>query len=249
MRQPDTCQIGANVSCGPDVIFGEHVVIGNNVTIYPKVTIGDRCRILDGSVIGRLPLSTGNTTRPLISEYSPSCIGSGCVIGCNVVLYTGITLGERVLICDLSSVREGCVLGDSVVLGRGVMVNYGTRIGNRTRIMDSAHLTGNMLIEPDVFVGMCVTTSNDNDVYLTRFGGPPGWLQGPTVRRLAVVGTGASLMPGIEVGEGAMVAVGAVVTKNVPSWTIVAGVPACHLRNVPSHWRAVALRRAAELNA
>ena len=237
----DNCQIGTNVSFASDTVLADNVVIGNNVTIYPRVTIGDGCRIMDGAVIGRLPISTGNTNRPLTSEHLPVGLGAGCVIGCNVVVYTGITLGERVLICDLSSVREGCVLEDGVVLGRGVMVGYDTRIGKRTRIMDSAHLTGNMLIEPDVFVGMCVTTSNDNDVYVTRFGGPPGQLQGPTIRRLAVVGTDASLMPGIEVGEGAMVAVGAVVTKDVPDWTIVAGVPACHLRDIAGEWRAKAL--------
>jgi acetyltransferase-like isoleucine patch superfamily enzyme len=237
MQQGTNCQIGINVSLSPDTVLGDNVTIGNNVTLYPKVNIGDNCRILDGAVIGRLPISAGNTNLPLLDDYRPVEIGPGSVIGCNAVLYTGITLGKQVLICDLSSVREGCVLHDQVVLGRGVLVNYDTQIGKRSRIMDSTHITGNMVIEEDVFISCAVATTNDNDVYLTRFGSSSHQVQGPIVRRFAVVGANAALMPGIEVGEGAMVASGAVVTKDVSPWKIVAGVPARHFRDISAEWR------------
>jgi len=59
----------------------------------------------------------------------------------------------------------------------------------------------------------------------------------PTVRRWAVIGAGATVLPDVEIGEGAMVAAGAVVTKDVPPWTIVAGVPARHVREIPAGWR------------
>jgi len=237
VKQGQRCQIGAGVSFATDTILGNNVIIGNNVTIYPRVSIGDNCHIFDGAVIGRLPISTGNTNRPLSSEYQSAHIGAGCVIGCNVVLYTGITLGEGVLICDLASVREGCMLEDQVVLGRQVVVNYDTHIGKRTRIQDQANITGNVLIEEDVFISMNVTTANDNDIYLSRFGFVPYRLQGPVIRRFAVIGHGATLLPGIEIGEGAFVASGALVTKDVPAWTIVAGVPAGYFRDVPAEWR------------
>jgi len=230
-------QFGNNLSLSPDTSLGNNVLLGNNVTIYPRVSIGDNCRIMDGAVIGRLPISTGNTNRPLISDYQPVSIGAGSVIGCNTVLYTGISIGERVLIADLSSVREGCVIEDQVVLGRGVIVNYDTRIGKRTRVQDGANLTGNMLIEENVFISMNVTTANDNDIYLRRFGLLPLEFRGPIIRRFAVIGLSAMLLPGVEVGEGALVAAGAVVTKNVPPWTIVSGVPARYMREVPEEWR------------
>jgi UDP-2-acetamido-3-amino-2,3-dideoxy-glucuronate N-acetyltransferase len=241
-EQGHNCHFGNHVSFAPDTVLGNSVVIGNNVTIYPSVTIGDNCHILDGAVIGRLPISAGNTNRPLNPEYQAVHIGAGCVIGCNVVLYTGITAGERVLICDLASVREGCTLDDQVVLGRQVIVNYDTHVGRRTRIQDQANITGNVLIEEDVFVSMNVTTANDNEIYLSRFGLVPSRYRGPVIRRFAVIGHGATLLPGIEVGEGAFVASGAVVTKDVPAWTIVAGVPACHFRDVPAEWQAQVLR-------
>lgn len=231
------CAINHNVSLASDTIVGDNVIFGNNITIYPRVTIADNSRIMDGAVIGRLPISTGNTNRPLVADYQPVTIGAGSIIGCNTVIYTGVSIGERVLIADLSSIREGCVLEDQVVLGRGVIVNYDTHIGKRTRVQDGANLTGNMLIEDNVFISMNVATANDNDIYLRRFGLLPLEFRGPIIRRFAVIGLSAILLPGVEIGEGALVAAGAVVTKNVPPWTIVSGVPARHMREIPEEWR------------
>ena len=161
---------------------GNNVAIGNNVTIYPQVSIGEGCRILDGVVLGRLPLSTGNVIRPLPDEHLPLHVGAGSVIGCNSILYTGVTLGEKVLICDSSNIREGSVLEDHVFLARCVMVNSNNHIGSRTRVMDSTYLAGNMVVEEDVFIGMGVISSNDPNVYLSRFGFGKHHFQGPTIR-------------------------------------------------------------------
>ena len=246
MKQGSNCQIGNNVSFSPDTVLGDQVVIGNNVTVYPNVVIDDHCRILDGAVIGRLPITAGNTNRPLTSSYQPVHIGPCSVIGCNVVLYTGITLGERVLVCDLTSIREGCHIDDQVVLGRAVIINYDTSVGKRTRIQDQANITGCVVIEEDVFISMNVTTANDNDIYLTRFGLKPYSLKGAVIRRFAVVGHNATLLPQIEIGEGAFVASGAVVTKDVSPWTLVAGVPGRYLRDIPPEWRYQVLQHIAQ---
>ena len=93
-------------------------------------------------------------------------------------------------------------------------------------MIDGAILTGNMEIEEDVFIGPGVLTVNDNEVYLRASASRRGPCKGPRVRRFALVGTGANLVAGITVGVGAIVAPGAVVTRDVPDWTIVAGVPA-----------------------
>jgi acetyltransferase-like isoleucine patch superfamily enzyme len=237
MEKGTNCEIGVNVSLSADTMVGRNVTIGNNVTVYPQVTIEDGCRILDGAVIGRLPISTGNVNRPVRTEYLPLRIGAGSVIGCNSVLYTGVTLGQRVLICDLSVVREGSVLEDGVVLARAVMVNYNTHIGRRTRIMDLTELPGSMLVEEDVFISTGVSMANDNNIYLTRFGLMDLQPRGPTIRRFAVVGAGATLLPGVEIGVGAMVAAGAVVTRDVPPWAVVSGVPARRVKDIPANWR------------
>ncbi len=233
----DTSLSSADNAVAPDVRLGAGVVLGHHITIHLGVTIGDGARILDGAVLGRPPLTAGNTTRTLPREPGFLVVGAGSIVGANAVLYAGSRLGARVLIGDLASIREGCDVADDVVLGRGVLLMYDTRIGARTRVIDGAILTGNMEIEEDVFIGPGVLTVNDNDVYRTRFGLAPWSVKGPRIRRWALVGTGANLGGGITVGEGAIVAPGAVVTRDVPDWTIVAGVPARHVKNVDARDR------------
>jgi len=216
---------------------GAGVHLGNNVTVYPQVNIGERSIIMDGAVLGRVPIANNTTNRLIASDFSDLSIGPESIIGCNSVIYTGSTLGRNVLIADLSSIREGCSIGEGVVIGRGVMVLYQCAIGNFTRIQDQAHLVGEMVVEDHVFIGMGVMTANDNDVYRSRFRTTPPEFQGPVIRRLAVIGAGATILPGVEIGKGALVAAGAVVTRDVPAWTIVAGVPARHVREIPDDWR------------
>jgi acetyltransferase-like isoleucine patch superfamily enzyme len=228
---------GQGVSLAGDTVVGAGARLGNHVTVYPRVCIGSDCIVMDGAVLGRLPMSNASTTRPLPTEYADLSIGPRSIVGCNAVLYTGSVIGERVLIADLASLREGCHVGNDVVIGRGVMALYDCRVGDRSRIQDQVHLVGGIVVEEDVFIGMGVITTNDNAVYLSRFGLCPLDLRAPTVRRWAVIGAGATLLPGVEIGEGAMVAAGAVVTKDVPPWTVVAGVPARVQREISDEWR------------
>jgi acetyltransferase-like isoleucine patch superfamily enzyme len=232
---------GRHVVRCDDTQLGQRVRIGHHVVFHPGVTVGDDCTIMDGAVLGRPPLSTGNLNRPTTSGSRPLIIGAGSIIGANAVLYHGSRLGERVLIGDLASVREGCVLADNVVIGRGVLVMYDTHIGQGSRVIDGAILTGAMTIEHDVFIGPGVRTVNDNDVYLKRFGLLPFSVQGPIIRALAVVGTGANIAAGVEIGRGALVAPQAMVTRNVPPWTVVAGVPARVVRPIDADIRAQVL--------
>ncbi len=226
-----TAVVAAGSSLMGDVYLGHHV------TVYPAVCVETGCIIMDGAVLGRIPIANRSTTLPVRSEFSELLIGAGTIVGCNSVLYTGSRVGNRVMIGDLTSIREGANIGDDVVLGRGVMLLANCKIGARTRIQDQAHIVGNMIVEEDVFIGMGVITTNDNDVYTTRFGATAADLKPPTIRRLAVIGAGATILPGVEIGMGAMVGAGAVITKDVPAWTVVAGVPAHFTRNIPDEWR------------
>ncbi|MFN8636997.1 MAG: DapH/DapD/GlmU-related protein [Chloroflexota bacterium] len=227
---------GAAVAQG--VTLGAGTYLGNGVTLYPGVEVGEGCVVLDGAVIGRIPISNANTTRPITSVFGRVTVGAGSIVGANSVLYTDIQLGQKVLIGDLASIREGCVVGDHAIVGRSVMMLYNCAVGAFTRVQDQAHLVGDMRIEEHVFIGMQVVTTNDNDVYLRRFGlQTPTTVGGPAVRRFAAVGAGATILPGVEIGEGALVAAGAVVTRDVAPWTIVAGIPARVMRPVPAEWR------------
>ena len=112
-------------------------------------------------------------------------------------IHPSARLGANVKILGDLSLAEGAVIGRMTTLMHDVS------IGERTRITDNIHITGNARIEADVFIGPGVSTANDNDVYLRRFGLLPFETNGPTIRRFAVIGTGAILTPGIEIGMGA----------------------------------------------
>lgn len=227
-----TVRQGKNLNILGDLSLASGVTVGANVTFYPNVVVGENTNVLPGAVVGRPPIRAGATNRPIDAGEGIARIGAECVIGANCVLYTNLQLGDRVLIGDLASIREGCRLADDSVVGRGVMMMYDTVVEERSRIIDGAIITGNMLIESDVFIAPGVTTVNDNDVYLKRFGMMPFDVAGPRIRRFAVIGTGATIAADIEVGMGAIVAPGAMVTKDVEPWTVVAGVPARELRRV-----------------
>ena len=241
-------QLASGAAVADDVELAEDVFVGRGVTLYPGVRVESGCVILDGSVVGRMPIPTATTTRPVETRFGRVTLGEGTVVGANAVLYTDTDFGRNVLIGDLTSVREGCVIAEGAILGRGVMALYDTQVGRFSRIQDQVHLVGNMVVEEHVFIGMGTVTTNDNDVYLARFGssGTDDPQRGPTIRRLAMIGAGSTILPNLEIGEGAFVAAGAVVTRDVPAWSVWAGVPAREVRMVPDDWRERVVRAAAE---
>jgi acetyltransferase-like isoleucine patch superfamily enzyme len=126
-------------------------------------------------------------------------------------------------------VRERSVIGEGTVVGRGSAIDNDVTIGDRVRIQTSVYITGFSVIEDDVFVGPCAMTTNDDT--MNRHGDDYA-LAGATLRRACRIGGGVVLTPGVEIGEEAFVAAGAVVTADVPSRGFVMGVPGRVVRQV-----------------
>jgi acetyltransferase-like isoleucine patch superfamily enzyme len=220
--------VGANVRIGP------RSVIGHGVVLHEDTVVGADVTVFDHAVLGRRPLGVGSMTRPPRTDLGPLQLGDGCVVGAGAVLYRGTTIGRETLLGDLCSIREECVVGDRCIIARGVTVNYATRIGHRVKIQDNTHLTGNMVIEDGVFVSVLVATTNDNS--MDRGPHDPAKLGGPVIRRGASIGAGAVLLPGVTIGEFAVVGAGAVVSQDVPPRQLVAGNPARVVKPVPAEW-------------
>ena len=232
--ETDAGNIGANVRIGefavirPDVVIGENTIIHPNVVINSGVKIGANVEIFPGAYIGKEPKGAGATARTPFFERKVS-IGDNCSVGPHAVIFYDVEIGENTLLGDGASIREKCVVGSFCIISRYVTVNYNTKIGNRTKVMDLTHVTGNTIIEDDVFISTMVGMTNDNAL------GGSGYNEeniiGPKIRKKAMIGAGATLLPSTEIGEGAIVGAGAVVTKNVEPNHVVMGIPARYIRN------------------
>jgi len=226
----DSAKVATSARIFDEVVIGSNVIIHDFVTIFPGVTIEDNVEIMEGAVIGRLPRGARATVRKVRDDFGKVVIGEGSVISPNAVIYTDVVIGKGTLIGDGASIREACRIGDNCIISRCVTVNYNTKIGNRTKIMDNTHITGNMVIGDDVFISVLVATTNDNNIGLQGYDEEK--VVGPTIEDKVAVGAGANILPGVIVGEAAIVGAGSVVTKNVPKRTLVVGIPAKVVREL-----------------
>ena len=131
----------------------------------------------------------------------------------------------------------GCQIGDNTKIGAFVEVQKNARIGCNCKISSHTFICEGVSIEDDVFVGHGVTFINDIYPRATAPGGrlqtEADWKVVPTlIKRGASIGSGATILANLTIGENAMVGAGSVVTCNVPANTIVAGNPARVLRTV-----------------
>ena len=202
--------------------------------IEPGTYLGRNVKIFPYAVLGREPMGAGNLIKPIEHPSRPLEIGDNCVIGVGAVVYAGTVIGHNTMVGDHSSIRENCTIGHHVVIGRSCTFHDSLVVGNYVRMMCSIHISSGWVFEDDVMVaGGSIFV---NDLVAGHFGdNEPAWTPG-IIRRGASIGAGAIIMPGVEVGECALVASGAVVTKDVPPRKIVVGVPAKILRDVPDDW-------------
>ncbi|MDI1460058.1 acyltransferase [Catellatospora sp. KI3] len=138
----------------------------------------------------------------------------------------GARIGAGTRIWHLAHVRAGAVVGAGCVLGRNVYVDTGATVGDLVKIQNNVSVYQGVTLEDEVFVGPCAVFTND----LRPRAQSPDWQVSPTVvRRGASIGANATVVCGTEIGAYAMVAAGAVVTRDVAPYQLVAGNPARHL--------------------
>jgi acetyltransferase-like isoleucine patch superfamily enzyme len=208
-------------------LVGAECTIGPGAVIHAGVELADGCRVEANAIVGKGPrLRPGSSAA---GSVGPLRIGAGATICAGAVVYAGAVLGPRVIVGDQAQVRERAQVGEATVVGRGSTVDFNTRVGARVSIQTLVYLTAEAVVEDDVFIGPGVTTTNDDAMGRHPRGER---LRGPVLRRACRVGAGATLTPGVEIGEEAFVAAGAVVTRDVPARAVVMGVPARIVREV-----------------
>jgi UDP-2-acetamido-3-amino-2,3-dideoxy-glucuronate N-acetyltransferase len=135
----------------------------------------------------------------------------------------------------------GCVIGDETRIGAFVEIQIGANIGSRCKISSHTFICEGVTIEDEVFVGHGVMFINDKFPKATtndgKLQGHADWKVEPTrICRGASIGSNATILCGLTIGECATIGAGAVVTHDIPPRAIVAGVPARSARDV-SYWR------------
>lgn len=212
--------LGRHVVLEPGVVLGDNVTIGDFVIIKAGTRIGNGVQIGDLCVLGKGPFHNRKMALRPAQDLPPLEIGDNVKVGTSVIVYRGTFIGEDVLIGDHASIREKVEVGRSSIIGRNVVVEPRTKIGAQVTIQTSSYITSDMIIEDGVFIGPCCSTSNDKYMGMGNYKH-----QGPWIKRGARIGNNATLLPGIVIGEQAVVGAGAVITKDVPAGETVVGNP------------------------
>jgi len=207
-------KLGKQVFVGAGSIILGNTSIGDNTKVFPLVVIGF-------PVMRKLPALKGEDPNyELLDGVSDGVvIGRECIIRSLTTIYERTKLGDRVQTGHNVLIREEVKVGNDVIVGSGTIIDGYVTIGSNVRIESGVYLPPQTVVEDNVFLGPKATVTNDKYPASKR-------LVGVVIRRNAVIGANVTLIAGVEIGENSVVAAGAVVTKDVPEKTVVAGVPA-----------------------
>ena len=137
----------------------------------------------------------------------------------------GVQIGKNTKIWYFCHIATGAVIGDNCNIWQNVYVGYDVKIGNNCKIQNNVSVYDCVELEDGVFCGPSCVFTNDLTPRAMYPKGRNGHIK-TIVRKGATIGANATVVCGHEIGEFAMIAAGAVVTKDVPPYTLVAGIPA-----------------------
>lgn len=151
----------------------------------------------------------------------PPVIGKNPLIRTNTVIYNDVEIGDDFKTGHNVVIRDHTVIGDDVLIGTNTVIEGDVRIGNNVSIQSNVYIPRNSIIEDNVFIGPCTCFTNDRYPVRVEYS-----LKGPMLRKGCSVGGNSTFLSNIEVGESAIVAAGAVVTRSVPPYYLAIGTPA-----------------------
>jgi len=208
------------------VSVGENTYIHSTTITYGNNAIGSHCVILEHVVLGHPTsdiLVDMREKKKFIHdfEYPGTSLGDHCIIRSEAILYRNVKIGNNARTGHKVLIRENTEIGSFVMIGTNTVIDNNVRIGDRVSMQTGVYVSTGCLIEDHVFLGPNCVLLNDKYPIRTDAGLTP-----VTLRKGASIGGNATILPGVTVGEGAMVAAGALVTKDVPAWHLAIGSPA-----------------------
>ncbi|MFA4826431.1 MAG: DapH/DapD/GlmU-related protein [Methanoregula sp.] len=179
------------------------------------------------------PVTLGFPSRDKMQKtgFTGTTIGKNSVIRSGTILYCDVVIGDFFQTGHNVVIREETRIGDRVSIGTATVIDGNTTIGNDVNLQSRVYIPTNTRIGNHVFIGPNAILTNDR-YPPTRIGG----LEGPVIHDRAAIGANATLLPGVCIGKGALVAAGAVVTRDVPDHMMAIGTPA-KVRELPKKIR------------
>lgn len=190
--------------------------------IYPNVQLGADVIIEDFCVIGCPP-------RGRASGELETVIGDHAMIRSHTVIYAGNRIGHSFQSGNKANIREANVIGDEVSIGTLSVVEHHVEIGDNVRIHTQVFIPEFTVLEEGSWLGPNVVITNAKYPQSTHV---KEELMGARVRRRAIIGANATLLPGVVVGEMALIGAGSVLTTDAEPYTVWVGNPARKIRSI-----------------
>lgn len=222
-------KLGQNIAIGSEVIIEDDAVLGNNISLEDNVVIKKGAMIGNNVAIGYRDVRPGQDApaKSLVTE-----IGENVRIRSGSVIYWGTTIGTNSMVGHNTVIRENVVIGHDTYIGSLTMMEGDTRIGDYVGINAQCHITKFCDIGDYTFIAPIFIGANDQAMsYRRRAHGQN--LVGFTTEKYVRIAIAVTVLPGVRFGEGCIVAAGSVVTKDVPPYKVVMGVPAKIVKDAP----------------
>lgn len=186
--------------------------IGEGAHIFEPVTLGFPSRDKMGK-----------------SGYPGTTIGRDAILRSGTIIYCDVIIGDNFQTGHNTLIRERTRIGDRTAIGTSSVIDGNTVIGSDVSLQSMVYIPTNTSIGDHVFIGPNAVLTND------RY--PPSkTLEGPVIKTGAAIGANTTIIPGVCIGEGAFVAAGSVVTRDVPDHMMAIGTPA-RIKDLPGEMR------------
>ena len=190
--------------------------------IFKDVILGINAEIEDYCIIGVPP-------RGCKEGDLKTSIGSGAHIRSHTVIYAGNRIGDNFQTGNKVNIRELNEIGNNVSVGTLSVIEHHVKIGDNVRIHSQVFIPEYSVIEDNAWLGHNDALTN------AKYPVSPGVkqsLKGPVIRKWAKIGANATILPGVVIGENALVGAGSVVVHDVPDGAVVVGNPARIIKNI-----------------
>ncbi len=178
-----------------------------------KIKVGNNTEIEENVLLGYLP--------KVYKENVKTIIGNNSIVRYGSIIYADVKIGDNFRSGHNILIRENTKIGNNVLVGTNSIIDGSCTLGDNISIQSNVYIPTYTKIGNNVFLGPCATLINDK--YPIRGEYNP---HAPEIYDNVTIGANTTILPGIKIGKGSVVAAGSVVTKNVPSWKLAVGNPA-----------------------